>query len=169
MDSTTVDSYRFLDPLTRQVVKTWIAHEKPRAIPWTPLARPLSECRVALLSSGGIALKSDRPFDQECERANPWQGDPSYRVLPRTVHSEDIRVYHLHINPALGEQDVNVLLPAERLLELEAAGEIGRAAGRHYSLMGYLPQPEAMLAQSVPAIVQQLRDERVDVLVLVPA
>jgi hypothetical protein len=52
-------------------------------IPWTPLSKPLADSTVALLSSVGLALKTDRPFDQEGERRNPWWGDPSYRILPR--------------------------------------------------------------------------------------
>jgi len=38
----------------------------------------------------------------------------------------------------------------------------------HYSIMGYLLQPEEMINSSVPAIVQQLKDEQVDVVILVP-
>ena len=86
--------------------------EKPRAIPWTPLAKPLSECTVTLISSAGIALKSDRPFDQEGERQNPWWGDPSYRILPKTATSQDeVRLYHMHIDPSYAEQDFELPVP----------------------------------------------------------
>ena len=110
-----VDSYRFLDGITRKLVRSWIKLETPREIPWTELSKPLSECTVALISSGGIALKTDRPFDQEGERRNPWWGDPSYRIVPNTVKTEDVRVYHMHINPHPTESDLNCLLPIERL------------------------------------------------------
>lgn len=164
-----VDSNHFLEPLLRRMVKNWISLEQPRPIPWTPLSKPLSECTVALLSSGGIALKTDLPFDQEGERQNPWWGDPSFRKLPHSATAADIKVYHLHINPAFAEEDLNCLLPIERLNELAACGEIGRAAPTHYSIMGYLLDPREMLEKSVPAIVQQLKEERVDILLLVPA
>ncbi len=165
----TVDSYRFLSGLTKRLVKTWIKMEQPRPIPWTPLAKPLSESRVALLSSAGIALKTDRPFDQEGERRNPWWGDPSYRILPNSVTEADVRIDHLHVNPVFGLQDLNCLLPAQRLNELARNGEIGSAAPRHYSTMGYILQPDALLQETVPAIVRDLREDRVDVLLLVPA
>ena len=110
-----VDSYRFLSGVSKRLIRSWIKLESPREIPWTPLARSLSESTVALISTGGIALKTDRPFDQEGERKNPWWGDPSYRIIPRGTRTEDIRVYHLHIDPRPGEQDVNCLLPLERL------------------------------------------------------
>jgi len=38
-----VDSYRYLDKLTKQMVTTWIRQETPRPIPWTPLRKPLSD------------------------------------------------------------------------------------------------------------------------------
>ena len=165
----TVDSYRFVGGVTRRMIETWIKMEEPRPIPWTPLTKPLSDCKVALLSSGGIAMKDDRPFDQEGERQNPWWGDPSHRIIPKTASTKDVEIYHLHINPTFARQDINCLLPIQRLNELEEAGKIGSAAESHYSIMGYLPKPDEMLAQSVPAIIQGLKDEQVDVLVLVPS
>jgi D-proline reductase (dithiol) PrdB len=164
-----VDSYRFISGITKRMIRTWIGLEKPRPIPWTPLKKPLSDCTVALISSAGIALKTDRPFDQAGERRNPWWGDPSYRILPNTAQAEDVRFYHLHINPAYGEQDINCLFPLGRLKELEGLKEIGRSAARHYSIMGYILQPETLLQHTVPAIVRNLEEDQADVVILVPA
>lgn len=164
----TVDSYRFVEGITRRVIKSWIALEQPRQIPWTPLAKPLTECRLALVSSGGVALKSDQPFDQEGEQRNPWWGDPSYRVIPQTVTTQDIRLYHLHVDPSFAEQDLNCVLPIQPLKELERLGEIGSLAANHYSFMGYLVSADEFLEKSAPAIVQHLQAEAVDGVVLVP-
>lgn len=164
-----VDSFCYIDGITKRVVKSWIDLEPPRQIPWTALPKPLSECTVALISSGGIALKTDTPFDQEGERQNPWWGDPTYRVIPKTTSAEDIKLYHLHVDPTFVEQDINCLLPLQRLAELEAAGEIGRVAESHYSFMGYNLQPEQLLEESTPVITRSLQDEEVDVVVLIPA
>jgi D-proline reductase (dithiol) PrdB len=165
----TVDSLRFLSGITKRIVKNWIAMETPRDIPWTPLSKPLSECTVALISSGGIALKTDRPFDQEGERQNPWWGDPSYRLLPRTTTTEQIKVYHQHVNPGPVEQDLNCLLPLQRLDELEELGEIGHSAPSHYSFMGYILEPQVLLEESTPAMIRHMQQEGVDAAVLVPA
>ncbi|HET6581536.1 MAG TPA: glycine/sarcosine/betaine reductase selenoprotein B family protein [Methanoregula sp.] len=165
----TVDSYRFISGVSRKLIRTWIGLESPRDIPWTPLAKPLAECTVALISTGGIALKSDKPFNQEGERKDPWWGDPSYRVIPRGTRSEDIRVYHLHIDPSSAEQDINCLLPLDRLDELAESGKVGRAADSHYSFMGYILEPTELLQKSVPAIIDHLRQEKIDVAVFVPA
>jgi len=165
----TVDSYRFIGGITKRLVKSWIALEAPREIPWIPLPKPLSDCTVALISSGGIALKTDKPFDQEGERQNPWWGDPSYRIIPDTAKTEDVRVYHQHIDPKLAEQDLNCLLPLDRLNELVEAGMAGRAAPSHYSIMGYILEPTELLGVSVPAIIERLKSDQVDAVVLIPA
>jgi hypothetical protein len=68
----TVDSYRYISGITKRMIKSWISMEEPREIPWTPLIKPLAECTTSLISSAGIALKTDRLFDQEGERRNPW-------------------------------------------------------------------------------------------------
>ena len=151
------------------MIQSWLKLESPRDIPWSPLPKPVADCSVALISTGGIALRTDLPFDQEGERKNPWWGDPSYRVIPQAATAADIRVYHLHIDPAHAEQDLNCLLPVERLAELADAGVVGRAAKSHYSFMGYILEPRELLEKSVPAIIGGLRDERVDAVVLVPA
>ena len=165
----TVDSFRFISGITKRMIKSWIEMEKPRPIPWTPLAKPLSECTVALLSSAGIALKTDKPFDQEGERKNPWWGDPSYRILPKTVTQDDVRIYHLHIDPSYAEQDLNCLFPLQCLQEMETAGRIGHVSPRHYSIMGYILKPETLLCETVPALIRNLKEDLVDVVVLVPA
>ena len=164
-----VDPFRFIGGISKRMIKSWIKMEEPRPIPWTPLAKPLAESSVALLSTGGIALKTDEPFDQEGERQNPWWGDPSYRILPHTATAADIRVYHLHVNPIFAEEDINCLLPLERLREMEAAGRIGRVTPRHYSTMGYVMDPEILLTETVPAIINDLREDLADVVVLIPA
>lgn len=169
MTKEVVDSYRFIGGITKRMVKTWIKQEPPREFPWTPLAKPLADCTVALISTGGIALKTDRPFDQEGERQNPWWGDPSYRVIPQSTKTADIRVYHQHIDPSLAERDINCLLPIERLAELVGEGKVGTAASSHYSIMGYILEPQELLETSVPAIIQQLQAEGVDIAVLIPA
>lgn len=163
-----VDPYRFVDRLSRRVVDAWIKREPPREIPWTPLAKPLGDCRVALISTAGVALKEDRPFDQEGERQNPWWGDPSFRVIPHTATEEDVCIYHLHIDSGYAQQDLNCILPLQRLLALETAGEIGRSAPSHYSFMGYILQPQVLLEESTPAIIDRLQTENVDVVLLVP-
>jgi D-proline reductase (dithiol) PrdB len=163
-----VDSYRFLDGISKRMMKHWATLGAPRQIPWTPLAKPISQCTVSVVSSAAVAMKTDRPFDQEIERRDPWFSDPSYRVLAGTTVTDEVRVYHLHINTSFAQQDLNCVMPVERLSQLEALGEVGRSAPSHYSYMGYTVRPEALLRDAVPRIIGQLRQEQVDAVVLVP-
>ena len=163
-----IDSYRFLDFASRQVMKAWAARQEPGVIPFTPLVKPLRECTVALVSTAGVARNDDRPFDQEGERRNPWWGDPSFRTIPLGTTEKDIRLYHMHIDPRFGEADLDVVLPMRRLSEL--AGEvIGRPAPTHYSMMGYILEPKELIEKTAPAIAEQMLAERVDAAALAPA
>ena len=100
-----VDPYRFIDRPTRTMIQSWIAREPRREIPWTPLPRPLARCKLAVLSSAGLALNEDQPFDRQGEHDNPWRGDPGFRVIPREATEADLTCYHLHIDPRPAQQD----------------------------------------------------------------
>ncbi len=163
-----VDPYRFVGFATRRMIKAWIDREPRREIPWAPLDKPLEQSTVALISSAAVRLTSDKPFDQEGERRNPWWGDPSFRVIPKTATEKNVSVDHLHINTSHAEADLDCTLPLRRLSELEKRGGIGRAAPSHYSFMGYILRPEELLQRSVPAMIQAMKAEDVDVALLVP-
>ena len=164
-----IDSYRFLDFASRQVMKAWAARQERGVIPFTPLAKPLSESTIALVSTAGIARTDDRPFDQQRERRDPWWGDPSCRVIPLGTTEQDVRLYHLHIDPRFGEADLDVVLPMRRLAELAREGIAGPPASRHYSFMGYILDPAVLVGETAPAMADLMRADRVDAVVLVPA
>jgi D-proline reductase (dithiol) PrdB len=164
-----IDSYRFLDFASRQIMKAWSARQEYSEIPFTPLSKPLRECTVALLSTAGIARNDDRPFDQDGERRNPWWGDPTFRMIPFGTTEKDIRLYHLHIDVRFGEADLDVVLPMRRLAELAGEGVVGRPAPTHYSTMGYILDPTELVEKTAPAIAERMHAERVDAAALVPA
>ena len=164
-----IDSYRFLDFASRQVMKAWAAREHPGVIPFTPLTKPLADCTVALVSTAGIARNDDRPFDQDGERRNPWWGDPTFREIPLGTTEREVRLYHMHIDPRFGEADLDVVLPMRRLAELADQGVVRDAAARHYSLMGFILDPGVLVDRTAPAIVERMRADGVDAAALVPA
>lgn len=164
-----IDSYRFLDFISRKVMKAWTARQDPGVIPFTRLQKPLRDCTVALLSTAGIARNDDRPFDQEGERRNPWWGDPTFRRIPLGTTEKDIRFYHLHIDPRFGEADLDVVLPMRRLAELTEERLVGRLAPTHYSTMGYILDPTELVESTAPAIAASMREEHVDAAMLAPA
>lgn len=165
-----VDSYAYLDAISTMVMKAWVRRERAmsRDVPWTPLPKPLEECRLALLTSAGIALRADEPFDQQGERDDPWWGDPTHRVVPARTQAADCEVYHLHVDATAPRKDLNVCFPLDRAAELAAEGVVGSLAPSHYSIMGYLLRVGRLLDETVPKIVARLRAEEVDVVLLVP-
>jgi len=163
-----VDSYRFLNGAVKRIMQHWSSLRAATPPPWTPLAKPLSQCKIALISSAALALNRDRPFDVQIERLDPWFSDPSYRVLPRNTKTGEVQICHLHINPEFAGQDLNSVMPLERLAELVALREVGDSAPSHYSYAGYTLRPERLLQETVPAIVERMKQECVDAAVLVP-
>ena len=167
-----VDSYRFLDGvpkrMMRSLVRHWSSLPAVGPIPWTPLAKPLHQCTVALVSTAALALKCDHPFDLQIESLDPWTSDPSYRALPRNTRTGEVQVCHLHINPTFARQDLNCVMPLDRLTELVALGEVGDSAPSHYSYVGYTLRPERLLHETVPSIIERMQQQRVDAVVLVP-
>ena len=58
-----VNSYRFLDGIPKQIMKHWATLGERRQIPWSRLAKPMSQCTLSIVSSAGVALRTDEPFD----------------------------------------------------------------------------------------------------------
>ena len=166
----TVDPWRFAGPFLSRVLGGAIPDEPSHGpIPWAPLRVPLSEAKVALLSTAGISMRDDRPFDMELERRNPMRGDPSHRRLRADAKSADVVANHLHIDTGYIRRDLDVALPLQRLRELVDAGLVGAMAESHYSTMGYQGNDTSELeAKSAPAIAERMRSEEVDLALLAP-
>ena len=82
-------------------------------VPWTKLDKPLPECKIALFTTGGIHLKSDKAFNL----IDP-QGDSSFRRIPYSVTKEDLTISHKYYDHRDADLDPNLILPFEVLLEL---------------------------------------------------
>jgi len=165
-----VDAFRFTGRYIRKVILEAIERAVPPGdTPWTAVGKPLAESRVALLSTAGISMRDDSPFDMDGERANPVWGDPSWRRITSDATSPDIEVNHLHIDTGYITRDINVALPTTRLAELAGAGLIGSVAPHHYSIMGYQGDDSAALEnESGPAIAHAMRNDAVDLAILAP-
>lgn len=132
--------------------------------PWTPARKPLSQSRIAFVSTGGIYRKGvDTPFDAESV-----EGDVSFRVLPRTIRPGEYAVAHHHIPHQVALEDLNTVLPLARTEELIAEKIVGDLAPSHYSFIGYCPRAADLAEQVAPAIAAAMAAERVDIAVVVP-
>ncbi len=170
-----VDSYKWMPySLAAWIKQEYRGEEETGTTPFAPLAKPLSETRFALLTTGGLYLKGQQqPFDIEREDLEPEWGDPSFRVIPTGTQLGEIAAAHTHYNPADAEEDFNILLPIHRFLELERAGKIGSFAPSAYSVMGYqghpLPDYTQWRETYGPQMLEQMKSEGVEALLLTPA
>jgi D-proline reductase (dithiol) PrdB len=165
-----VDGFRFLPPGLRAWVKTFIPDEDfKNPIPWTSMSKSLSKVTVALVTSAGISLKSDPPFDMEREKREPIWGDRSFRIIPKGKTEKDIDVNHLHINTTYIKQDINVILPLARMAEFEKEGIIGRLAPSAYSFYGFQWRNNDFLKEAIEPISKKMKLEDVEAVLLTPA
>jgi D-proline reductase (dithiol) PrdB len=120
---------------------------------------PLSERRVAIISSAALIHRGDKPFHY---------GSGEYRAVPGRWSNNDILTSHVSINfdRAGFQRDLNVIYPIDRLHELAAEGVIGSVADTHYTVMGST-DPAAMV-QSADGIAAALLADRVNAVVLAP-
>jgi D-proline reductase (dithiol) PrdB len=95
--------------------------------PWAD-GPPLAERRIAIVTTAGLHRRGDKPF---------VMGSVDYRVLPGTNTSDLVST---HISPNFDRsgfaEDLNLVLPLDRLHELAGRGVIGSVADHHYSFMG---------------------------------
>ena len=163
-----VDSYRFLPRSFLPLFQ----HAQP--LPgetepvWAPFPGRLAEARIALLSSAGLSVDGEQPpFDLDRERQDPTWGAPTFRPIPHD-HGP-LAMSHLHVNNADVLADHNVALPTEVLDELVAGGVVSSATEQHVSVMGYQQSGlDVWRAETAPAIVEVLKSEGADGVVLAP-
>ena len=164
-----VDSFKFLPRSIAAYYQTLVV-QKADPIPWTPLARRVKEARFSLVTTAGIYVKDvEQPFDAEREKREPMWGDPTYRRIPRDARQDQIGASHLHINHRDLLEDVNTVLPVNRLAELEAEGVIGSLAPTSYSFMGFQPNTTEWRERYGIEVAGLLKDEAVDAVLLAPA
>lgn len=163
----TVDSYRWLP---RSLASYYRDMDLPRRepIPFAQLEKPVAECTVAAITTGGVHLKGERPFDVEREEREPNWGDPSYRVLPADVETDQISVAHLHYNEDDALADMDIVLPVPLLRRLASEGMIGGLTPRHYSFMGFQLDPSQLLNDHLPEVIEKLREDGADAVILTP-
>jgi D-proline reductase (dithiol) PrdB len=134
-------------------------------VPWTPLRRPLAQCKVALLCSAGFVVPGQEPFDPSVKGGDvSWReipGDVETRTLVETHRSEVFDHTGLH-------QDANLGFPFDRFRELVAKGRIGSLNRRHFSFMGSITAPGRLVRDTAPQIARALAGDAVDVAFVVP-
>lgn len=132
--------------------------------PITRAGKPISESRVTMLTSGGISHCTMPGFNPDA------RNDHRLDAVDQHVASSDFQINDSYYNHNDADQDINCVFPIDRLKEMAEAGVIGSIAPRFWSgFMGRIYNRTKLIEESVPAFIEKLREDAVDILVAVPA
>ena len=152
-------------PLTYRLYLKTYRWRRIDPVPWTPLNKPLNECRLAMVSSAAMVAKDQDPFDNFVRI-----GDTGIREIPWDVDIATLR--ETHRSKAFDHtgirQDPNLAFPVDRLREMAEAGFIGSLNHRYLSLMGSVTAPAQLIKNTIPQVVSRIVEDRVDIALLIP-
>ena len=129
-----------------------------RCIPYTPRRRELRETVFALVSTAGVHLRAQEPFDLE--------GDNSWRLIPGDVAAGDLKVTHAHYDHRHADRDINCVFPIDRLRELATEGIIGGVGDKHLGFMGYSQRLRDLYERAAPEMAKIVERSRADAVLL---
>ena len=134
--------------------------------PWALFSKDLSECRVALVTTAGVHLRTQPPYDMVDK-----EGDPTFREIPSNTPPADLMITHNYYDHRDADQDINVVLPMERLRELETEGVIAGIAPKHFSFMGHIlgHHIDTLINRTGPEVARMLKVDGVDAVFMTPA
>ena len=134
--------------------------ESQNAPAWTPLTKPLSDSKVGLICTGGIYAAGQTAFH--------FKDDTTYRAISTDVDVEDLRATHFAYDLTDARKDINVVFPVEQLRTMVDEGVIDSIAPDAYTLMGGIYSTRRVREELIPALVDRVLGDEVDVVLLVP-
>ena len=129
--------------------------------PFVHPKKPLSECRLALVTTGGVHLPDQMRFDID----DP-AGDCSYREIP--ADATGLTWTHAYYRPDEGT-DLDAVFPLRTMRALAAEGFVGELNARHFSFMGAIHDPTPLVGETAPEVARKLAGDGVDVALLTPS
>lgn len=135
-------------------------------IPWTVPKKPLRDARIALITTGGVHLRSQPPFDM-----SDRDGDPSFREVPSNAEPAELVITHDYYNHKDADDDFNLVLPIERLRELVSHGVLAGVHNVCFSFMGHIdgPHVKTLTERTAPEVADKVVKANLDYALLVPA
>src|SRR6185503_16790424 len=127
---------------------------------WQPISKPVSESRVALLSSAALRLTGQKPFIP--------REDLSYRSMASDPRSGTIIIDHHSGIGTVPKQDSEIVFPRTALAALVENGTVGALSPLHFSFMGGVRRHKEIENKLAPALADELAKARVDLALLVP-
>jgi D-proline reductase (dithiol) PrdB len=129
--------------------------------PFVRPKKPLEECRVALVTTGGVHLPEQPRFDID----DPL-GDCSYREIP--ADAAELTWTHAYYRPDEGA-DLDAIFPLWTIRGLAVEGEVGELNRRHFAFMGAIHDPGPLIEETAPEVAAKLADDGVDAALLTPS
>ncbi|MEM7340684.1 MAG: glycine/sarcosine/betaine reductase selenoprotein B family protein [Actinomycetota bacterium] len=145
-DSLGYDSYRWA--------------ERAEAPAFVPIDKPLSQCRVTLVGSGGLYRRGQVAFHTK--------DDTSVRVIDTDTPTSELRTAHFAYDQTDARHDPNCVFPLDRLNEMATDGVIGELSPRSFAFMGGIYSTRRLEAETVPRLLDLCAAEEADLVLLVP-
>lgn len=131
--------------------------------PYNPLPKPINESRVAFVTTAGVHLADQPPFDVAAD-----DGDPTWRAIPVDTPSGDLVLSHGGYDTRRASKDKNVVLPLDHLRALAAEGRIGSLSPDVISFMGYIADTDRLQEREVHPVAERFLQDKVDLVLLAP-
>lgn len=124
--------------------------------PWT-IPVPAKDRRVAIVSTAAVSRRGEKPFS--------WLAK-DYRAIGK--HDRDLVMTHVAVeyDRTAWQQDINTILPLDRLEEMAADNEISSVAEEHYAFMG-AADPRDM-EKSAHDVIKRMKQDKVNTVFLIP-
>ena len=153
-----------LEPSSRRFLERYPFLDLP-APPLTPLKKPVSQCRLAFVTTAGLHKREDPPFSRFFERS-----DCSYREIRHKASMQELSISHTskEFDREGVNKDINVVLPFDRAEEFIKSGFLESVNSRHFSFMGSLPRRGDLRKRTAPEVARKLKDDSVDIVLLTP-
>jgi len=113
--------------------------------------------RVSIVSTAAISKRGDKPFS--------WLAN-NHRVIDK--NNLDLVMTHVAVeyDRTAWQQDLNTILPIDRLEEMAREGEIGSVSNEHYSFIG--SSDPMKMERSAKEVAERMKMDAVDTVFLVP-
>lgn len=140
----------------------WASH---RDVPFAPLAKPLRESRLALISTAS-------PYNPEAGDQGPWApynaGAKFTNVYSMPIEpAPDVRISHVgYDRKHTSAEDINSYFPLERLKEAASEGRVEALNGRFYGVPTLRSQ-RLTNERDAPAVLELCREDGIEAALLV--
>ncbi len=123
---------------------------------WTQPA-PAKQRRIAIVSTAAISRRGDKPFSWLARDYRAFGKDERDLVMTHVAVEYDRTAW---------QQDLNTILPLDRLDEMAKDGEIGSVADEHYAFMGAADPLD--MERSARELAGRMKQEDVNTVFLIP-